>query len=115
MASKAPKYIMRHSTLLHRQVVDSISRQSLGRVTDLWIDLRQHRVIGFSSHAEYGGISLRSYFWKQIEAIEAQQIVVQSLPTIHPRLILNINPETGMAVKDPLASWNMEPTGRLDG
>ncbi|KAI9134405.1 PRC-barrel domain-containing protein [Acaryochloris sp. CCMEE 5410] len=102
MAPIEAKPTLQHNTFLGRQVFATQSDHPLGQVTDLWIDLRQHRVLGFSCRAGFWDLCLQTYAWKQIETLDEQRIEVQSSPVVHPTLILSLNAETGMAVRERL-------------
>ncbi|MEO0378595.1 MAG: PRC-barrel domain-containing protein [Cyanobacteria bacterium P01_A01_bin.17] len=91
-----------HSSFLHCQVVSISSAKSLGRVSAVWLDLINHKVLGFSSRVGFWD-TLQTYPWRQIVAVEDQTIKVKAASASHPSLVLHLEAE----------SWTVTDT-RLD-
>lgn len=72
---------IRRSELLNLTVIDSKSQEEIGRVDQVWLDVKAHRVVGLTCTHELlwqSGQRERYVHWTQIEKIGTKFIVVKT-------------------------------------
>lgn len=89
-----------HSSFLGRQVIHAESAQKLGHITELWIDLVHHQVLGFCSRVDRWDRQPQTYRWHQVVITETQQVQVKVSPVNNLCLLQYLEPGTWTAVGD---------------
>lgn len=97
---KAKTSTIQHRHFLGCQIVDHVTAQPLGRVSDIWIDLSNHEVLGFNCRAGFWDLNPRTYPLRQIRQIDDQQMTVEVTPEANPALMMNLQPEISMTTGD---------------
>ncbi|PZD75338.1 hypothetical protein C1752_00529 [Acaryochloris thomasi RCC1774] len=85
-----------HSSFLHCQVVTTSSAKLLGQVSAVWLDLINHKVLGFSSRVGFWD-TLQTYPWRQVVAVEDQMIKVKAASASHPSSVLHLEAQSWTA------------------
>ncbi|MGK7876254.1 MAG: PRC-barrel domain-containing protein [Xenococcaceae cyanobacterium] len=79
--SKTP---IKRSDLLNRLVLDYSTTEEVGRVKQLWLDVKAHQVKGLTCSEGLLGRNKRSFTWAEIETIGTDSILVRTLEGAEP-------------------------------
>lgn len=77
MSAKAE--VLKQSELLNRLVLNRHTAEEVGRVTQLWLDLQAHRVVGLTCKSGFLGGKKHHFTWEQVNTIGSDSILVNSL------------------------------------
>lgn len=89
-------------SLLNYSVLDAETGKVLGRVEQIWLDKDQHQVFGLTYRSWRWDKTLRSLFWKDVEAVDEIGIWVtvsdDSLLVVQPKL--SVDYQLGDPIRD---------------
>jgi uncharacterized protein YrrD len=66
------------SDLMNRLVIDSQTTEEVGRVEQLWLDIKTHKVVGITCKSGLIGRQKRSFTWGQIQTIGKDSLLVNT-------------------------------------
>lgn len=69
---------VRGSNFCKYQVIDRSIPQSVGQVSEVWVDLGVHRILGFSCRVGFRDTDPRIYRWEQVVTLDMQQVIVET-------------------------------------
>lgn len=111
----SPATLIHHSNLFHRRVTDQSDSEKLGRVTQVWLDYRDHKVLGFTCQSGLWDNTACTFPWEQIAAIEAQQILMKAIPSNHQSVTLNLELKRMTAVDTQISHEVWTQSGNYIG
>lgn len=104
-----------YSSLLNRQVTNETASERLGRVIQVWLHYKDHQVIGFTCRLGVLKHNSCTFPWSQIAILEAQRILVKTIPTPHLNAVTNLEFQMQIAVDNHISHEVWTSTGNYVG
>ncbi|QUY45488.1 PRC-barrel domain-containing protein [Acaryochloris marina] len=107
--------LITYSSLLNRQVTNEAASERLGRVTQVWLNYQDHQVIGFTCRLGVLDNDPCTFPWDQIATLEAQRILVKTIPTPYQNVTTNLELERQIVVDTHITHEVWTSTGNFVG